>query len=148
MANDSIKIIFNFAGGVMMTKFDIFDVILLVSMNITGLKTIGDICFDYLTQNSLSLPDGNGHVVLFFKGDRKTHINETYETFFVNKNLHRIEWVTQATQPGKLILSRKKVDGVLDIAFDAVKEIASKLILMERGSFSEENESDSPRAGT
>ena len=144
MAKELFKIIFNFAGGVMMTKFDIFDVIL--SMNIIGLKTIGDICFDYLTQNSSSLPDGNGHGVLLFKGYMKTHINETYEIYFVNKNLHRIG-SSNATN-GKLILSRKKADGVLDIAFDDVEEIAPKLILTERGSFSEENESDSPRVST
>ena len=83
-----------------MNKTDIFDVIL--SLKITGLKRIGEINFDYL-QDSSTLPDGKGHVVLLFKEDSTTQIKEMYEAFFENKNLLRIG--SSKAIIGKLTLS-------------------------------------------
>ena len=48
VASGPIKAIFKFAGGILMNKTDIFEVIL--SLKITGLKRIGDINFDYITK--------------------------------------------------------------------------------------------------
>ena len=108
VASGPIKEIFKFTGGVLMTKTDIFDIIL--SLKITCLKRIGEISFDYL-QNSSKVPDGKGHVVLFFKEDSTTQIKETYEAFFENKNLLRIVSASKSSI-GKLTLSREKADDV------------------------------------